>query len=1118
MHRSARRPLILLLLSTTASCGEHTRPMFRLLEPSATGVTFANTITTSDTLNELRDVYVYNGAGVGVGDIDGDGLPDLFFAGNMVPSRLYRNRGQMRFEDITSRAGVRTHGWATGVSMVDINGDGRLDIYLSVSGPPWSTPEQRANQLFINNGNGSFTEAAARYGIADTGFTTQATFLDYDRDGCLDLFLLENSPREFTRRSPAALPNDMGERKIGTYNQLYHNDCDGSGHFENVSEKAGIMRDPGFGLGVVVADFDRDGWPDIYVSNDAAPNDVLYRNNHDGTFTNVAGQWLKHASSAGMGVDAADFNDDGWPDIMQVDMLPRDLARRKRMSGDQTYMGLVAARSRGFRDDYPQNSLQMSNGTTPDGGVVFSEIARLAGVSHTDWSWSPLFADFDNDGRKDIFIGNGYPKAVNDLDYVNAVLAAMRRGGTPGVTPEATDLLRALPSYQEHSYFFRNGGNLTFQDSSSAWGIERPAFSYGAAYADLDNDGRLDLVVNNIDGPAFIYHNVQPRDDAHHWLTLRLDGAAPNRQGIGATIVCTAEGRRQYLYQSPWRGYTSTVDDRPHFGLGSAARVDTLEILWPDGRRQRLTNVAADRELVLRQSDASASPDEWPAEPSESSSVHQYFRPMPSRGALAFRQASSTEVDFDVQALLPYQVSRHGPPLAVADVNGDSLDDVYVGGGNGVPGQLFLQRSDGSFVQATQGEPWAADSTFDDWGAFFFDADGDGKPDLYVASGGYPLAPESPRLQDRLYLNKGDGRFVRADGALPTMLTSTAAVHAGDFNGDGRPDLFVGGRLAPRNWPKPTRSYILRNDGGRFTDVTDQVAPGLVHPGGMITDAAWVDYDGDGRLDLVTVGEWMGIHFWHNDGARFHDATASMHLPPLRGWWYSLAVGDFDHDGRPDLVAGNLGLDFTYTTSKDSTFGVYAGDFTRKGGTDVVLTQSTGGIEHPISGMAPLGRAIYTTAIRYPTYASFADASVQQLFGTDELRQALHYQADTFASVVLRNDGKGGFTVTPLPMAAQISPIRGIAVQDVDGDGNLDLIVVGNIDDTEPNTAPADAGNGLWMRGDGHGRFIPVSPRASGFLAPGNATGLALVRTRTGVGILVANAGDSLQAFTITKR
>src|SRR5688500_17310671 len=543
MHRSHLVALATLPL-WLAGCGsgERERPLFRLLSPDETGVTFANTITTNDSVNVQTDVYVYNGAGVAVGDIDNDGLPDIFFSGNMVSSRLYLNAGRMRFTDITEQAGVRTSRWATGATMVDINDDGYLDIYVSFSGPEWSKPEHRANALYINNRDRTFTEAAARYGIADTSFTTHAVFLDYDRDGCLDLFLLNNSPADFSRGEVVRHPLGVRTRTSGSYNHLYRNGCRGT--FTNVSTEAGILRDVGYGLGVVVGDLNRDGWPDIYVSNDGTPNDVLYANNRDGTFTNKAGRWLKHASYAGMGVDVADFNNDGWPDILQADMMPQALSGRNRTAGFMTPSRLTESRSLGFRDDYSVNSLQLSNGVTTDGDVVFSEIGRLAGVAHTDWSWSALFADFDNDGNKDIFIGNGYPKAVNDLDYQTAMFAG-RRGGTGTASRRARwEILTRLPAYHEPNYVFRNSGDLTFADKARACGMDQPSFSYGAAYAALNNDGRLDLVGNNIDAPAFIYENVAPNEPPAHYLQIRLSGEPPQRHGLGAELIVTTGGRK----------------------------------------------------------------------------------------------------------------------------------------------------------------------------------------------------------------------------------------------------------------------------------------------------------------------------------------------------------------------------------------------------------------------------------------------------------------------------------------------------------------------------------------------------------------------------------------------
>lgn len=1080
-------------------CSRQQDSLFKLLSPTHTGVTFANTITTNDSVNVQTDVYVYNGAGVAAGDIDNDGLADLFFAGNMVSSRLYLNKGNMRFDDITDSAGVKTTTWAGGATMVDINDDGYLDIYVCVSGMGASTGKDRANLLFLNNGNRTFTEAAARYGIADTGFATHAAFLDYDGDRDLDLFLLNNSPKDFARGAAEAHPLGARSDSPEGWNTLYRNNGDGT--FTDVSREAGILRQIGYGLGVAVADVNRDGWPDIYVSNDVSPNDVLYINNGDGTFSDQAARWLKHTSFAGMGVDIADFNNDGWPDILQVDMMPAALDQRKRMSGYLTYGAQLERRRRGFRPDYVANSLQLNN------GGVFSDIAAFAGVAYTDWSWSALFADFDNDGSKDIFITNGYPKAPNDLDYQTAVFGARRAGNHQA----ALQQLRGLRSYRLSNYLFRNNGDLTFSDKTKAWGMDQPGFSYGAAYADLNNDGRLDVVVNSMDAPASIYEGVRAKDDSAHFLQIKLEGESPNRRGIGATLIITAGGQKQYLYHSPYRGYMATMETLEHFGLGRATRVDSLEVIWPDGRSQVLANLDVDRTVTLNQRNAAATLSAASRQPSV-----PLFRPLHS---LQYKHSQRPSVDYEIQPLLPYQPSRQGPPLAVTDVNRDGLDDVFVGGGPGVPGKLFMQRRDGSFSESVHSQPWVSDKDYDDWGALFFDANGDGLPDLYVASCGYRLTPVSRLLQDRLYINRGRGRFVRDSQALPAMPTCTASVAAADFSGDGRLDLFVGGRLTPRSYPYPARSYLLRNDGeGHFTDVTSELAPELVQPVGMITAAVWMDFDGDGRRDLVTAGEWMPLQFFRNEGARFRNITASMGLEATRGWWFSLAAGDFNHDGRPDLVAGNLGLNFAYTTSAQSRFGIYAADFTGHRGTDIVLTQEIDGTEYPFFGRAKLGPTIYPVALRFPSYASFATASVAQLFAAPQLRHALHYQADTFASLYLQNDGDGTFTSEPLPNLAQISPIRGIVPHDVDGDGNLDLIVAGNLFETEPNTTAADAGNGLWLKGNGRGDFTPVPPLESGFLAPRNVAGLALTQTPAGSAVLVANTGDSLQAFIIRHR
>jgi hypothetical protein len=1107
-HRYPVPLVVFLLIVSSCGRGKEAAPLFTLLTPQRTGITFANTITTSDSENVQMDSFVYNGGGVAIGDINNDGLADVYLTGNMVSSRLYLNKGGMRFEDITESAGVATDRWAYGASMVDIDNNGYLDIYVSVSGPEWTPAEKRANLLFLNNGDGTFREAAQEYGVADTSFSTHAAFFDYDGDGDLDLYLLNNDPAGFARGEADMHPAGIRSQSPVSYARLYRNNGDGT--FADVSREARILRMVGFGLGIVVTDLNRDGWPDIYISNDETPNDVVYVNNGDGTFTDKAGSWLKHTSFAGMGVDVADFNNDGWFDVLQTDMVPEDLAARKRVAGAMTYSSFMEFLGRGFRQDYSTNVVQLNNGITRDGDVIFSEISRLAGVSHTGWTWCPLFVDLDNDGYKDIHITTGYPKVVIDYDYQTRMFAIRQ---DPNRRRQLA-LLQALYPWDTPNYVFRNEGDLTFSNQTRAWGMDRPSFSYGAAYGDLDNDGRLDMVVNNIDAPAFVYHNDGPGAATNHYVGIRLDGESPNRRGLGATLTLSTGERRQYLYHSPYRGYQSTMDDRAHFGLGAAERVDSLEVVWPDGRYQLLTDLPVDRVLTVRQADATEQRAPRPATPVPD----RPFRPMDAGKGLRFTHQEKSFVDFNVQPLLPYMLSRQGPPLAVGDVTGDGQDDVFIGGGAGAPGTLFVQRADGSFVQSTQPQPWIADKGHADWGALLFDADGDGRLDLYVASGGYDLSPASALLQDRLYHNQGGGRFVRDTAALPQMLTSTASVAAGDFTGDGRLDLFVGGRLVPGNYPYPTRSYVLRNDGGRFTDVTEATLPELVQPGGMITAAVWVDFTGDGRLDLVTAGEWMPLQFYENDGKRLRNVTGSVGLPSMRGWWYSLVAGDFNNDGHPDLVAGNLGLNFPYTTSATSKFGVYANSFTGNRTTDVVLTQEIDGTEYPVFGLAKLGPAIYTVGLRFPTYESFATAPIGRLFSASQLRQAVHYQVDTFASAYLQNNGDGTFAVRPLPNFAQISPIRRMVAFDVDGDGNLDLIAAGNLYYTEPNTTRADAGNGVWLRGDGRGGFTPISPSVSGFLAPLEVTDLALLALPTGKAILVANNSDSLQAYVIAGR
>lgn len=1084
--------------------------MFHQLSSDQTGITFANIIQTDDSINAQTDYFLYNGAGVSVGDINNNGLPDIFFSGNMVSSRLYLNKGDMKFEDITEDAGLLTNRRATGVSMVDINNDGYLDIYVSVSGSPWSTPDERENLLFINNGDETFTEAASDYQINDSGFTTHAVFFDYDRDGYLDLFLLSNSPEEFGRGETGSHPVGIGGGNSASFDQLYRNNGDGT--FTNVSEEAGILKKLGYGLGVVATDMNGDGWPDIYVSNDITPNDVLYINNGDGTFTDKAAEYLRHTSFAGMGIDIADFTNNGWPDILQTDMMPEQLSHRKRISGSTTHSGFTNLRRRGFFPHYNVNSLQMNHGVTEEGDIVFSEIGRMAGVAYTDWSWTALFGDYDNDGRKDIFITNGYPKAVNDFDYLSDMHNARQIRNKEQRVKKEYEILNNLHGYEIPNYIFKNNGDLTFTNKSKEWGANQSGFSYGAAQADLNNNGRLDLVVNNINAEAFIYENVAPKDETYNYLQVKLNGEKSNIRGLGSKLILTANGQKQFIYHTPYRGYMSTMDDRVHFGLGEANAADSLEVIWPDGGYQLITELEANQMITLNREDAAERDNLF----ANSNSEDKIFQAISSENSIKYRHRDSGQVDYSVQPLIPYMISKQGPPIAVGDITGNGLDDVFIGGAAGYAGKLFLQHKDGTFVESDEPAPWEDDSEFEDWGALFFDANGNGLLDLYVASGGYNLSSSSPLLQDRLYMNHGNNRFIREPDALPEMLTSTSAIVKGDFTGDGNPDLFIGGRLTPRNYPAPTRSYILKNDNGYFTDITADVAPELSEPAGMITDAVWIDFNGNGHKDLVTAGEWMPIHFFENNGEKLKNVTDQLNLPPMKGWWYSLSAGDFNNNGHVDLVAGNLGLNYTYTTSKESPFGVYGIESGGLQSSDIILTQNINGTEYPFDGLAKIGRENYEVALRFTSFDSYSTASLSQVFGTATLDAALKYEVDTFESIIIENNGDGSFATSPLPKPAQISPIKSILVHDVKNDGNLDLIIAGNIYHTEPNNPRADAGKGLWLKGNGKGKFTSVPPLKSGFLAPFDVRDLALINTPAGRAILIANNNDSLQVFRIT--
>ena len=1114
MKRALWSPALLTTLLALGACCwsgcERDEALFKRLPASYTGIHFANTITEDDSLyNPIVFDYVYNGGGVAVGDFDRDGLDDVYFTGNQVPNALYLNRGRFRFEDVTDRAGVGASDvWATGVAAVDINADGWLDLYVSVAG---KVPDvQRANLLFVNQGTGAdgiprFTEEAAAYGLADTGYSTQAAFFDYDRDGDLDLYLLTNDIDEASRNS--LRPRRTSGQAKST-DRLYRNNGDAT--FTDVSQEAGITTE-GYGLGVAVSDLDLDGWPDVYVANDFQTNDLLYINNRDGTFTDRAAAYLKHQPHNGMGTDVADFNNDGLPDVAVLDMLPPDNERQKMMRSGSNYDRFQMALRLGYAPQYMRNMLQLGGGPVPGGGWSFSEIGQLAGVSNTDWSWAPLFADFDNDGWRDLFITNGYGRDVTNLDFVVYNREANAMGTLEAKRARTMAAFRDLPEVKRPNVLFQNNGDLTFTDQTKAWGMDVPSLSNGAAFADFDRDGDLDVVVNNIDDAAFVYENRASERADVHYLRVRLTGPALNPAGFGAKVILRSQGRQQYHDHSPYRGYQSTVEPAVHFGLGDVGRVDSLEVYWPDGAYQLLRDVQADQTITLDHTEAAL---EGPSEVPSPVYPAPFFHEEASVRGLAFTHEEAEFVDFKRTPLLPHKHSQGGPGLAVGDVDGNGLDDVYVGGDRGQARTLFMQQRPGQF----EGRLLEDAAPYDDMGALFFDAEGDGDLDLYVVSGGAHAPAGDAAYQDRLYLNDGRGALRHDLAALPTWHSSGSGVEAADYDADGDLDLFIGGRILPGRYPLPPRSVILRNDSEkgtpRFIDVTDTVAPGLSDVG-LVSDALWTDVDGDDLIDLLLVGEWMPITLFKNESGRFVDATQTSGLGATTGWWNSLAAADFDRDGDLDYVAGNLGLNTKFKASKQEPVRIYAADFDENGSIDPVIARY---IQGELFADAPRDLLVLQMAgmqRRFQSYAAYAGAALEETLTQAEREKAYTAESVTFETSYLENQGDGTFTRRALPRRAQFAPTFGMLPGDYNEDGHLDLLLVGNSYAPDVQTGRYDASVGTFLAGDGRGGFEVIVPAESGFFADGDAKGMAeVVIDSEQTLLLVTQNDDSLRAFS----
>ncbi len=1114
-------PLRLFFVSTLclfAGCSAASAPpppppdghLFTLLPSSYTGVRFENRLTDTRDLNVFTYRNYYNGGGVAIGDLTGDGLPEIVLTSNQGGTRLYLNEGRFRFRDVTEEAGLHSKGWTTGVTLADVNGDGLLDIYVCHAG---LDPKLRANELYINQGLDAhgvptFVEQAAAYGVADTGYSTQAVFFDYDRDGDLDLFVINNSPR------PVAgfdLKNIRSVRDALGGDRLYRND---GGHFVDVSAAAGIYgSEIGLGLGVGVSDLNRDGWPDIYVANDFFERDYLYINQGDGTFAERLEQEMPYISLSSMGLDIADVNNDGWPDIYVADMLPDDEYRLKTMSSFEDWHRLQEEVRNGFHYQFTRNMLHLNNGNGS-----FSEIGQMAGVARTDWSWSPLIADLDLDGNKDIYVTNGLAKDVTSQDYI-AFLASretMAQSASEGRREGRVDFRRlvdAMSSTKLPHYAFRNRGDLTFENVSAAWGLDTPGFANGAAYGDLDGDGALDLVVNNVNQEAFIYRNNARSLTQNRYLQVRLEGAGGNRFAIGAKVTLWS-GRQQFFQElEPTRGFQSSVDYVLTFGVGLRDTLDSVKVEWPDraGRVSLLTHVSANQRMTIRDSEAGVPPPTPRPRPRIPilTDVTDSIR-------LPYIHHENDFVDFDREPLIPKLVSTEGPFAAVADVNGDGLDDIFIGAAKGQPGKLLIQQPDGRFV-STNERLFEADRVSEDLGAVFFDADGDGHPDLYVVSGGSEFSSGAPALQDRLYLNDGRGHFRKAPpGSVPLEDVSGSRVAAADYDGDGDVDLFVGGRVVPWRYGADPPSMLLQNDGrGHFTDVTKRLAPELEHVG-MVTDAVWQDVDGDGRLDLVVVGEWMPITIFRNVGGGKLVRSKTPGLDTSEGWWNRIVAGDFTGHGRVDFIVGNLGWNTRFQASAAEPVTMYVKDFVGNSVTDQIVSVFNHGTSYPIATRDELIKAIPSLKARYPRYQDYARQTVTDIFSPDELRGATVKQARTFTTALARNNGDGSFTLIPLPREAQLAPVYGILAGDFDGDGKTDLLLAGNFDGVQPEIGRMSASYGLLLRGDGTGHFTPVPTAQSGFLVRGQARDIQRVRTRRGDLYVVTRNNDRPLVFRKT--
>jgi hypothetical protein len=1078
--------------------------LFTELTESETGINFQNILFEDGPLNVANYIYFYNGGGVAVGDINNDGLQDVLFTGNMVRNRLFLNKGNFKFEDITKKAGVdQMQGWCTGATMSDVNNDGKLDIYICRSAD--INPDRRKNLLFINNGDLSFTEKANEYGLADNGYSTMASFLDYDKDGDLDCFVINHSIQKYTA-GVQDTPELRKERNLDYASKLYRNDLippigGHKGGFVDVSLQEGITSNVlSFGLGVTISDFNNDGWPDISVSNDFNEPDYFFENNGKSPyFTEKLAEKMENVSLYSMGTDAADYDNDGNIDLITLDMMPEDNKTIKMHSGAENFDKFQFLFKQGFYYQYSRNMLQHNNG---DG--TFSEIGQLAGVSNTDWSWAALFSDYDRDGYKDLFVTNGYVKDYTEMDFlkysVDRVIKSMAKDSAH-VDP-IPEYLRKMPKNEIYNYAFRNKGDGTFQKMTKEWGFDKKGVSAGAAYVDLDNDGDLDLVVNNTNTFASIYKNNAEKLNKNNYLSVKLTGNTSNSFGLGTKVKLYCKGKLMYQEQSPVRGFQSSNDPVLNFGIGENTSIDSLIVIWPNDNFQKIISVKANQTLNLKILDAKA---KW------------YYENEKNKSTI-FTQSTIESVkhienqfnDFSVQTLLPNYLSRQGPTIEVADINNDGLEDFFIGGAKGQSSQIFLQIQNQTFTNKYT-LSFAKNSESEDVASAFFDADNDGDKDLYVAAGGYEFNENDLLLQDRLYFNDGKGNFTQKENALPKMLSSKGCVKIADIDSDGDLDLFVGGKFIPRSYPIAPNSYILINDGnGNFAEKTQKICPEIAHIG-MVTDALWLDLNDDKQQDLVLVGEWMPIKIYINSKGKLIDKSIEYIHFASTGWWNKINASDMDGDGDLDLVIGNCGLNTQFKVSEHEPMTVHYKDFNENGFIVPIVSYYINGVSYPMASRDDLADPMPFIKKKFVDYKSYSDATITDIFSPEELKGAKVLKAETMQTVYLENQGNKGFVSNALPMQAQYAPVHGILMEDFNNDGKKDLLLAGGNTWTRIKLGRYGANHGILLLGDGKNNFSYVSQSKSGLHLKGNVRSLPTINVGKSKKIIVGvNDGAAL--------